>query len=75
VTDVPTPGRYVRLFDLEKDAGEFEDIAARRPEQVRAFQKLMLQRFRQTHPEADREPSQASIEDGLDFYLRPRDVG
>jgi len=74
VTDKPTPGRYVRLFDLDNDAGEFENIAARRPEHVRAFQKLMLERFRQTHPEADREPSQASIEGALDFYLRPRDV-
>ncbi len=74
VTDQPTPGRYVRLFDLEKDPGEFEDVARRYPEQVRTLQNLMLRRFRETHPEAAGEPSHAGIEDALDFYLRPRDV-
>ena len=74
VTDNPTPGRYVRLFDLKNDPGEFENIAARLPEQVKVFERLMLQRFRQTHPEAGQEPSQAGLEGALDFYLRPRDV-
>jgi arylsulfatase A-like enzyme len=74
VTDRPAPGRYVRLYDLQKDPDEFEDIAARAPRQVKAFEDLMLDRFRRTHPEAGREPSNASTEEALDFYLRPRDA-
>lgn len=70
----PTPGRYVRLYDLKKDPGEFKDIAAQHPALVEKFESLMLERFRKTHPEADTEPSQAGVEKALDFYLRPRDA-
>jgi arylsulfatase A-like enzyme len=65
VTDRPAPGRYVRLYDLQKDPDEFEDIAARAPRQVKAFEDLMLDRFRRTHPEAGAEPSNASTEEAL----------
>jgi len=74
VTDRPAPGRYVRLYDLETDPGEFTDVAARHPALVKTFQARMLERFRKTHPEADREPANASDEEALDFYLRPRDA-
>jgi len=41
---------------------------------VKQLRALMLQRFRDTHPEAAREPERLSGEEALDFYLRPRDV-
>lgn len=71
--DNPTPGRYVRLFDLKNDPGEFTDLSGKRAGEVARFSRLALERFRQTHPEAGKEPSGASVEDALDFYLRPRD--
>ncbi|HZT32991.1 MAG TPA: sulfatase-like hydrolase/transferase [Bryobacteraceae bacterium] len=73
-TDNPTPGRYVRLYDHQQDPGEFTDVAGQHPDLVRKFQGLMLERFRKTHPEAANEPARLSVEDALDWYLRPRDV-
>ncbi len=74
LTDNPTPGRTVRLYDLEKDPGEFRNVAAQSPREVRELEKKALERCRATHPEAASEPSQAGVEDALDFYLRPRDA-
>jgi choline-sulfatase len=74
VTDNPTPGRYIRLYDLEKDPGEFTDVAKKEPELVARFQKLMLDRFLKTHPEANEVPSQAEVADKIDWFLRPRDA-
>jgi choline-sulfatase len=73
-TDNPTPGRYVRLFDLRLDPGEFANVAPRNAETVAALEKLMLQRFRSTHPEAAQEPRGLSMEESLEWYVRPRDV-
>lgn len=72
-TDNPTPGRYVRLFDLKDDPGEFHDVSGKHPELVEQFESLMLERFRKTHPEADREPKGLTREESIEFYLRPRD--
>lgn len=73
-TDNPAPGRYVRLYDLEKDPGEFTDIAKREPETAARLRDLLLARFRQTHPEASAVPADATPEEALDFFLRPRDA-
>ena len=70
----PTPGRYLRLYDLKKDPGEFIDIAAREPETVARLQALMLDRFRQTHPEAAQLPKGLSTVESIEFFLRPRDA-
>lgn len=51
-TDNPTPGRYVRLYDLQNDPGEFTDVAAQHSDLFERFKKLMLERFRKTHPGA-----------------------
>lgn len=72
-TDEPTPGRYVRLFDLEADPDEFTDVAAKHPGVVGSMEQLMLDRFRHTHPEAEKEPASLSREETIDWYLRPRD--
>ncbi len=73
-TDRPTPGRYRRLFDLEKDPGEFADLAAGQPAVVQRLETLMLERFRATHPESGNEPQRLSREEALEWYLRPRDA-
>jgi choline-sulfatase len=72
-TDKPTPGRYVILFDRQSDPGEFENVASRHPEIVARMEDRMLARFRQTHPEASREPQRLSREEAIEWYLRPRD--
>ncbi|MEP6539284.1 MAG: sulfatase-like hydrolase/transferase [Bryobacteraceae bacterium] len=73
-TDSPTPGRYIRLYDLKADPGEFTDLAAAKPKVVAELQALMLKRFRDTHPEASSEPKHAATDEILDWYLRPRDA-
>ncbi len=73
-TDKPTPGRYIRLFDLKADPGEFTDVAAKHPEVVAKLRGLMLDRYRATHPDAGNEPKGVGAEEMLEFYLRPRDA-
>jgi choline-sulfatase len=70
----PAPGRHVRLFDLEKDPGEFRNVAPEHAGVVRQLEAIALERMRATHPEAGAEPSSGSVEDLLDFYLPPRDA-
>jgi choline-sulfatase len=72
--DNPTPGRYVRLYDLEKDPGEFTDVAKRNPKVVTQMEDLILKRFRNTHPEAQSEPGNLGREEAIEWYVRPRDV-
>ena len=73
-TDNPTPGRYQRLFNLDEDPGEFTNVAQSAPEVVLRMQRLMLDHFRATHPEAEREPQRLSTEEALEWYVRPRDA-
>lgn len=72
-TDNPRPGRYVRLFDLRADSGEFKDLSKSQPDTVARLEQLALDRFRQTHPQSGSEPSGLSREEALEFYLPPRD--
>ena len=72
-TDNPTPGRYRRLYDLKADPGEFTDVAAKHPDLVEKFETLMLDRFRATHPDREREPQRLNRAEAIEFYLRPRD--
>ena len=74
LTDKPTPGRYIRLYDLKKDPGEFTDIAAREEGTVAWLRGLMLERFRKTHPEAASLPRGLNEEESLEWFLRPRDA-
>ena len=73
-TENPTPGRYIRLYDVQKDPGEFTDIAARQPEVVTHLRKLMLDRFVKTHPEAAQLPKGLDEPESVDWFLRPRDA-
>jgi arylsulfatase A-like enzyme len=72
-TDNPTPGRYRRLYDLKNDPGEFTDVAAKHPEMVEKLENLMLQRFRSTHPDREKEPQRLRRAEAIEFYLAPRD--
>lgn len=74
VTDNPTPGRTIHLFDLEQDPGEFHNIAGKHPEIVDHFSQQMLSVFRTTHPEAASEPAKLDVVNAIDWYLRPRDA-
>jgi choline-sulfatase len=73
-TDNPTPGRYRRLFDLENDPGEFTDVSAKNADVVARLEVLMLQRFRDTHPDRGTEPQRLSRAEAIEYYLRPRDA-
>ena len=74
MTDDPLPGRTIRLFDLKNDPGEFLNIASKHPEVVQQLSSQMLSVFNTTHPQAVEAPSQKSVDDSLDWYLRPRDA-
>lgn len=74
VTDDPTPGRTVRLYDLHADPGEFTNVAARHPEVVAKLSRVMLDRFRSTHPESASEPPGLAVAGAIEWYLRPRDA-
>jgi arylsulfatase A-like enzyme len=74
ITDNPTPGRYVRLFDEAKDPDELFDVSVRHPDVVTELSTTMLERFRATHPEASLEPKNLATAELLDWYLRPRDA-
>jgi choline-sulfatase len=73
-TDNPTPGRYIRLYDLEKDPGELVDRSSEEEPVVAHMQKLMLDRFLKTHPEAARLPKNLDEQDSIEWFLRPRDA-
>ena len=72
--DNPTPGRYVRLYNLKDDPGEFNDIARKEPETVARLQKLLLERFLKTHPEAEQLPKGLDTIESIEFFLHPRDA-
>jgi arylsulfatase A-like enzyme len=75
-TDNPTPGRYKRLYDLQADPGEFTDLSGRKEYAgfVAQLQQAMLDRFRETHPEAAALPRGLKVEEQIEWFLRPRDV-
>lgn len=73
-TENPLPGRYTRLYDLQKDPGEFTDVSRQKPDVIAKLKGLMLDRFRSTHQEAANEPKGLSNAEAIEFYLRPRDV-
>jgi choline-sulfatase len=74
VTDNPTPGRTIHLFDLENDRGEFHNVADKHSDVTQHLSGEMLQLFRTTHPDAASEPQNLTTADAIDWYLRPRDA-
>lgn len=74
ITFNPLPGRYTRLYDVVADPGEFVDRSAEHPEVIAELSKVMLERFRTTHPDAASEPAHLTVAEAIDWYLRPRDA-
>ena len=74
MTDNPLPGRTIHLFDLQNDPGEFTNVASQHAELIQNFSRQMLSIFRATHPEATQEPRDKTVNESLDWYLRPRDA-
>jgi choline-sulfatase len=73
-TENPKPGRYVKLYDLQSDAGEFTNVAPKQPKVVAQLEDLAVARYRATHPEAGQEPARLNREESLEWYVRPRDA-
>lgn len=74
LTDNPTPGRYTRLYNLERDPGEFHDLSERYPQVVRELSGKLLARYTATHPEASRLPGGLDSFEATEWFLRPRDA-
>jgi hypothetical protein len=62
------------LYDLRNDPGEFTDVAQKHPELTAKFEGVMLDRFRATHPDREKEPPRLAAAEAIEFYLRPRDA-
>jgi len=66
-----------RLYDLESDPLEYEDVS-KMPEnsmKLQEMQEAMLKRFMETHPDAARCPKDLTLEGKLVWFCEPRDVG
>ncbi len=75
-THEPRPGRYLCLYHLGDDPRELNNLAAdgRHAAVVETMQRYMLARFLTTHPEAPRLPAERSVEEKIEWFLRPRDA-
>lgn len=75
-TDDPTPGRYVRLFHLTEDPLELNDLSGLpgSAKVIEGMKQRVLARFMATHPEANALPGGLSLEERLDWFVRPRDA-
>ncbi len=75
-TDNPTPGRYLRLYNLKKDPQELDNLAGKRGYEpvVETMKRYLLTRFLTTHPEAAQLPVELSRDERIEWFLRPRDT-
>jgi arylsulfatase A-like enzyme len=64
-----------RLYDLENDPQESENVAEEHPEIMKQMQEEMLNRFIETHPDAEQCPEGLTLEGKLVWFCEPRDVG
>ena len=66
-----------RLYDLEHDPNEHRDVSKKpkNKEILQELQEAMLERFLETHPEADKCPKNLTLEGKLVWFCEPRDVG
>jgi choline-sulfatase len=76
VTDNPTPGRSVRLYDLKKDPRERHSVGARTSQaaRVRDLKQRLLTRLRATAPADLTVPGGLSLDEQLDWYMVPPEV-
>jgi choline-sulfatase len=75
-TDDPTPGRYRRLFDLERDPDEMRDLSAEpeHRELIAELEEALLERLETTAPADLKPPPGLSREEKLDRLLIPAEL-
>jgi len=66
-----------RLYDLNNDPKEHTDVSGLPENQdiLRQMQHAMLQRFMETHPDAEQCPEELTLEGKLVWFCEPRDIG
>lgn len=76
-TGLGPPGMVHRLYDLETDPEEYQNLAHLPENQaiLLDLQNKMLTRFMETHPDAATCPKGLSLEGKLVWFCEPRDVG
>ncbi len=76
-TGLGPPGMVHRLYDLETDPEEYQNLAHLPENQaiLLDLQNKMLTRFMKTHPDAATCPKELSLEGKLVWFCEPRDVG
>lgn len=69
------PGITHLLFDVVADPGETKNLAddPGHGRVLAAMKDMMLERFKETHPEADQLPSGVTIDEAIAWFARPRD--
>jgi choline-sulfatase len=76
-TGLPLPGRTVKLYDLDKDPGQFTNLAGR-PEHARLVAELterLADHLRRTARQPELVPRGGDLHAVLEHCLQPRDVG
>ena len=70
-------GIYHRLYNLQEDPDETTNLAYKPEhlEKVKEMQDLMLQKFKETHPDAEDLPSELNKTGQLVWFCQPRDIG
>lgn len=70
-------GIYHRLYNLNEDPDETTNLAYKEEhlEKVNQMQEMMLQKFINTHPYADRLPGELNRIGQLVWFCQPRDIG
>ena len=66
-----------KLYDLENDPNEHRDVSKEsgNAQIVEELQQAMLQRFLETHPDAQNCPENLTLEGKLVWFCEPRDIG
>ncbi len=70
-------GIFHRLYDLEEDPGEMQNLAYEEEylDTLKHFRDVMLKYFRETHPLADEVPEELNKLGRLVWFCEPRDAG
>lgn len=74
-TGLGPSGIVHRLYDLESDPLESRDVSKEYPDTLQRLQQVMLQRFMETHPDAQKCPEELTLTGKLVWFAEPRDVG
>jgi len=75
-TGNPPSGILHRLYDLENDPNELQNVAdvPENQEILEDMQARMIELFRDTHPKADSIPASLSVEEQLVLFCEPPDL-